>query len=123
MTPLGTYLHGSATPGLRGAMLLGLSETGTPQTLTSTTDAGGGATQAWVNRTAIPCRIDPMGSGQGPTTGGRLDERSTHLVTVPPRTTINLTDRFVITARGTFEVTAVHQETDGAATVFEVVQI
>jgi hypothetical protein len=121
--PLGTYLHGSATPGLRGILMLALSDTGTVQVAASTSDVGGGATQAWTAGAAVPCRIDPLGAGQGPVTGERLDERSTHVVTVPPRTTVNLADRFAITNRGTFEVTAVRQQTDEGATMFEVVAV
>jgi hypothetical protein len=104
-------------------MMLALSDTGTVQVAASTSDVGGGATQAWTASAAVPCRIDPLGAGQGPVTGERLDERSTHVVTVPPRTAVNLADRFAITGRGSFEVTAVRLQTDEGATMFEVVAV
>ena len=121
--PVATYLHGSATTGLRGILMLALSESGTVLSAASTSDVGGGATQAWTAGAAVPCRIDPLGAEQGPLTGARLDERSTHLVTTPPQTAVSLASRFAISTRGTFEVTAVRHQTDEAATFFEVVAI
>jgi hypothetical protein len=61
--------------------------------------------------------------GAGRVTGGRIDERSTHVVTVPTGSTVNAEDRFRITGRGTFEVTATRERTDDWSVVFEVLEV
>jgi hypothetical protein len=52
--------------------------------------------------------------------GGRIDERSTHLVTVSPGTSVSTRSRFAIAGRGTFEVTATRDQTGEFARSFEV---
>jgi hypothetical protein len=120
--PLGTYLNGSATTGLRGVLMLALSESGNVLTATSVSDSGGGVTQTWTAGAAVPCRIDPVGGQGGGAVAERLDERSTHVVTVPPRTTVSTDNRFSIVGRGTFEVTATRDQSGELATMFEVVR-
>jgi hypothetical protein len=120
--PLGTYLNGSV-PSVRriGLLWLALSESGNVLTATSVTDAGGGSTQSWVAGSAVACRIDPVG-GSGPgQVAERVDERSTHVVTVPPGTVVSTNSRFAITGRGTFDVTATRDQTGEHATIFEVI--
>lgn len=119
---LSTFLNGRASSQLRGLMWLSLSETGTVLALTSTDDSGGGASQTWVAGSAVPCRIDPLTSNSR-VTGGQIDERSTHLVTIAPGGTVTATDRFAITGRGTFEVTALREQTSELEHVFEVIGI
>lgn len=120
--PIGTYLNGRP-PSIRriGLLWLALSESGNVLTATSVTDAGGGVTQTWTAGTAVPCRIDPAGGGSRGQVAERVDERSTHMVTVPPGTVVTSNNRFVIAGRGTFEVTATHDQSAGLATMFEVV--
>lgn len=123
--PIGTYLNGS-TPSTRriGLLWLALSESGTILTATTTSDAGGGSTQAWAAGTAtIPCRIDPAGRMGLNDVADRIDERSTHFVTVPPGTPVTTNSRFAITGRGTFEVTATRDQTAEHAKVFEVIAV
>lgn len=121
--PISTFLNGRDPTRLRGLLFLALSETGNVLTLTSTSDSGGGATQSWAAGTAIPCRIDPVTDrGYGRLTGGRVDERTTHIITVPSGTSLDARDRFAITGRGTFEITALHQQTGESARAFEVVE-
>jgi hypothetical protein len=121
--PLGTYLNDSAPTTRRvGLLWLALSESGNVLTATSTSDAGGGVTQTWTAGAAVPCRIDPVGGQGGGAIAERLDERSTHLVTVPPLTTVSTNNRFLISGRGTFEVTAKREQTAELATMFEVVK-
>lgn len=117
-----TFLNGRSETRLRGLLWLSLSDTGTVLTLTSTSDTGGGATQSWTSGTAVPCRIDPI-TDRGLTriTGGRIDERSTHVVTVPADVSVSTVSRFAITGRGTFEVTATHEQTAASARAFEVI--
>lgn len=119
---LSTFLNGRAPSQLRGLMWLALSESGQRGTATFTSDSGGGASRVWAFGGTIPCRIDPLGPVSA-VIGGRVDERSTHLVTVAPGGTFAATDRFLISGRGTFEVTAAHQQTAELSTTFEVIQI
>jgi hypothetical protein len=119
---LSTFLNGRDPDRLRGLLWLSLSDTGTRLTLTSTDDAGGGASRAWGTASAVPCRIDPLSPMSG-VIGGRIDERSTHLVTVAPGGTVASSDRFVIAGRGTFEVTVTREQTSELSTTFEVIEI
>ena len=107
---------------LRGLLWRSLTETAAIQALTSTSDSGGGATQVWAANGTAACRIDPLGTQrQGRLTGGAIDERSTHVVTLPPATTVATANRLAITGRGTFEVTAVRDRTGERSRVVEVV--
>lgn len=121
--PLGTFLNGRAPSQLRGLQWLSLSETGFFLTRSTTSDSGGGATTSWTAGSAVPCRIDPITDrGDTRTTGGRIDERSTHIITVPTETTLAASGRFAITGRGTFEITTTHQQTGEWSRVFEVIE-
>lgn len=120
--PLGTFLNGINPTRLRGLQAIVLSDIGNVGTLTSTDDAGGGASQAWAYGSDIPCRVDPLG-GDESVVAGRLDDRSTHLITVPARTDVDTNDRFQVTGQGTFEVTAVRSRTGEWTRVFETVQV
>lgn len=120
--PLGTYLNNTAPTTRRiGLLWLALNETGNVLTGTAVSDAGGGVTQSWTAGAAVPCRIDPTGGRGAGEVAERVDERSTHFVTVPPGTSITTNNRFVITGRGTFEVTATRDQSGELATMFEVV--
>lgn len=120
---IATFLNGTTATQLRGALFLALSETGVRHALTATTDSGGGATQTWAATGTIECRVDPLSSGTGPVTGGQIDERSTHLVTVPGGFVVGTGDRFAISGRGTFEVTATRQRTASPVELFEVLAL
>jgi hypothetical protein len=120
---LATFLNGREPAQLRGLMWLSLSEAGDLLTQVSTSDSGGGVTRTWGTAgTAVPCRVDPL-TANSRETGGQIDERSTHYVTVPTGTNVSTNDRFAISGRGTFEVTAVREQTAGSAEFFEVIQI
>lgn len=120
---ISTFLNGQHPTTLRGLQFLALSDTGNVLTLTATSDSGGGASMTWGTAGTISCRIDPINAfGNSRTTGGAIDERSTHVVTTPDGTTIDTSNRFLITGRGTFEVTAVRQRTDQFVQIFEVIQ-
>jgi hypothetical protein len=121
--PQSTFLSGRAPARLRGLQMLALSDTGNVLTRSFTSDTGGGATQSWAAGSAVQCRIDPMGErGASHVIAGRVDERSTHLVTMTTAgAAVEADDRFVITGRGTFEVTATRLRTDAWTQVFEVV--
>jgi head-tail adaptor len=120
--PLSTFLNGQDPTQLRGLAWLSLSDSATIQSLAGTSDGGGGVSSAWSNAGTTACRIDPLTS-RSRITGGQIDERSTHVVTVPPDVAVNASERVAITNRGTFEVTAVHQRTAEWLSTFEVIQI
>lgn len=121
--PLSTFLNGRAYTTLRGAAFLALSETGHVISGSITDDAGGGGTTTWTAGSAIPCRIDPLGSrGDEREIGGRISERSTHFVHIPSGTEVVAGDTFAIDGRGTFEITAVPQRTAEMVRLIEVVQ-
>ena len=121
---LSTFLNGRAPVTLRGLQMLALSDSASVQTRTSTSDSGGGATVSFVSGATIKCRIDPIGDrGEPREVGGRVDERSTHLVTVPAGTTVPSNGRIVITGKGTFEVTATRVRSAEWSKVFEVIQV
>ena len=124
--PLGTFLNGAAPTRLRGLLWLALSDVGQVGTLTATSDSGGGASQAWTYGADLPCRVDPIGAGGSQdemVVAGRLNDRSTHVITVPPGTTVTIKDRFKVTGGSTFEVTAVRSRTGEFARVFEAVEV
>lgn len=121
--PLATFLNGGTAAQLRGLAWLALSDTGIVQTLTATSDSGGGATSAWANSGTTSCRVDPAGGGGPRVTGGQIDERTTHLVTVPAGFAVTTGNRFAITGRGTYEVTQVRDRTAAPVAVFEVIQL
>ncbi len=121
--PFSTSLNGRAPTQLRGLAWLTLSEAGHHVTQVSTDDSGGGVSQVWTAQSGtVACRIDPLGERQGRVTGGAIDERSTHVVTIPAGgTVLSAGNRFAIAGRGTFEVTALRERTAEWATEFEVV--
>lgn len=120
--PLSTFLNGGTASQLRGLAWLALSDSGNVLAGTITDDAGGGGTQSWVAGAAVPCRVDPLSARSG-VTGGQIDERSTHFVTVPTGTGVSASDRFAVSGRGTFEVTAVRSRTAEQTHIFEVIAI
>lgn len=119
--PLSTFLNGRSPSQLRGAAWLSLSDSGNVLTGTATSESGGGATQSWVAGTALACRIDPL-NGREIMVGGRISDRSTHKVTVAAGVPVTANNRFAISGRGTFEITAVRLQTDEWTRVLEVVE-
>lgn len=122
--PLSTFLNGRDPTRLRGLQWLSLSDTGNVLTRVSTSDSGGGATFTWTTGGTVQCRIDPVTDrGASRMVGGRIDERSTHVVTVPSGVSVASDSRFLISGRGTFEITATHERTAEWARSFEVLQV
>jgi hypothetical protein len=119
--PFGTFLNGRAPTQLRGLQWLSMSDTGHVVRGSATDDQGGGITQVWTAGTGVPCRIDPVSANPGGLTGGRIDERSTHVVTLTAGTSVTTDDRFSIDGRGTFEITALRDRTAEWVREFEVV--
>ena len=62
-----------------------------------------------------------MGGGEG-VIADRLDERTTHRITVPPQADVNAEDRFKIDGIGEFEITAVRIRTQEQVRILEAVE-
>lgn len=57
-------------------------------------DGAGGWKESYVPGPELPCAIAPIGrTGSSSTTGDRLNEASTHVVTVPAATEVSAPDR------------------------------
>jgi hypothetical protein len=122
--PIFTFLDGDVPIKLTGLQWMSLSEVGHVVSQVSTDDQGGGVTQVWTAGTAVPCRLDPIARLGRDVVGGRIDERSTHVVTLALGTaTVTTNHRFAIDNRGTFEVTAVRQRTREWARELEIVAV
>lgn len=116
--PISTSAHNITPTTLRGLTFLALSETGYVLTRTLGDDSGGGQTGTWTAGTALACRVDPLG-GDESVIADRIDQRTTHRITVPPDTSVTAQDRFAVTTFGTFEITAVRTRTDEQVRILE----
>src|SRR5512143_3091025 len=108
-------------PPKRGALWLGLSETGRFLVRSQVSDGGGvwtdtytpGTAAAW-NAPTYPCRIDVIGGGEGKV-AERVSDRSTHRVTFPAGTVttahLSLDNDLQIQNRGVYEITAIREHT------------
>lgn len=119
--PLSTSLHNNVPTQLRGLTWLALSETGNVLTRSLSDDSGGGRSETFAVGPGIPCRVDPVGGGEG-VIADRIDERTTHRITIPPATTVTASDRFSVNNRGTYEITAVRARTDESVRILEAVE-
>lgn len=82
-----------------------LPGTATIRRLTRVSDGGGGYTEQWTDIATVACRLAPVGGGEG-VTGGRVDDRTTHIITLPALTDVTEADR-LLTGGQTFEATLV----------------
>lgn len=118
---ISTFLNGR--PPTRGLSWLALSDTGFVLSSTVVSDSGGGGSATWNTSGTLTCRVDPVSAANSRITGGAIDERSTHIVTAPSDTAVDVANRLAITGRGTFEVTAVRERTGQLTQVFEVLRL
>lgn len=119
--PISTSLHDNVPTTLRGLRFLALSETGYVLRGTVTDNQGGGASSSYGTVGTVDCRVDPVG-GRETVIANRIDERTTHLITVPPQTNVAAEDRFQISGIGDFEITAVQVRTDEQVRLLEAVE-
>ena len=120
--PFATGADGIVPTQLRGLAYLALSESGTVLNLSGTSDGGGGGTLSWTAGSAMPCRVDTIRGGEG-LVAERIDDRTTHLIRVPPETSVGHEDRFAVANVGTFEITAVQTRTREWTRTLEAVQV
>jgi hypothetical protein len=121
MTSISTFLDGRASTQLRGLAWLALSDSGRIVSMAGTDDGGGGITQTWTAGSYFPCRINPVGS-RGGVVAEQLDERTTHVITIPAGTAVVPSARFEIANRGTYEITAVRTRTKETIRELEAVE-
>lgn len=109
--------YDTAGTALRGLLFLSLRDTGYVLRYTLADNLGGGGTATWGTAGTVWCRVDPLGGGDVQQ-ADRIDDRTTHLITVPALTDVQGRDHFVISGI-TFEVTAVRNRTSPQLTVLE----
>jgi SPP1 family predicted phage head-tail adaptor len=85
-----------------------LPDVATVQRATTVSDGGGGTTTSWADVATVACRIAPAGGGEGATTGERVVDESTHIVTFPALADVTEADRLLVDGQ-TFNVTLVKQ--------------
>ncbi len=67
------------------------------QRKTAVSDGGGGSNPTWADHLLdVPCRISPVAGGEAGTTGDRISDEATAVVTVAAYTDVTAEDRFVI---------------------------
>ena len=103
---------------LRGLPYFGLSETGYVVRGSFTDNQGGGGSMTLGTVGTVDCRVDPLGGGES-VIADRIDERTTHRISVPPGTDVSAKDRFVVSGIGAFEITAVPVRTSEQVRVLE----
>lgn len=116
-----TFLDGRIHTRLRGLVWLALSETGHVLVYGGADDAGGGIAEAYTQGPEVPCRVDPVGA-QGEETAGQIDERTTHVITLPAATAVASADRFSIDGGDTYDITAIRTRTHEAIRELEAVK-
>lgn len=104
-----SYRDASLTQ-LRGLAWMALDETGYVMRGTFASDSGGGATATYATAGTFACRVDPLGSRSGEL-ATRVDERSTHIVSIQPNADVDVDDRFRI-GSDDYEITAVRSRTN-----------
>lgn len=118
---LATFLNGGTVTQLRGLAFLSLSDTGYILRGSISDDGGGGGTATFGTAGTFPCRVDPMG-GDERSIAGRIEARSTHVITLPPETSIDASERFRVGTTD-FEITAVLERTAEPVRFVEAVEI
>lgn len=107
----------------RGLITEALTESGYTISGTVVSDGGGGGSVTAVNGGTVACRIDSLSAqGDESAVANRISDRSTHLLTLPPGSSVTTEDQFYVIGRGTYEVTAVREHTGEFSTVFEAVE-
>lgn len=120
MSPLASSLHDDVPTQLRGLAFLALSDTGYLLRGTFVDNGGGGGTYSFGTAGTFACRVDPLGGGEQ-VIANRLDERTTHHITLPPESVVEAADQFKVNGE-TYEITAVRARTQELVRVLEAVE-
>ncbi len=86
-----------------------LPDLATIQRATTVSDGGGGTTTSWADQATVACRVAPAGGGETGTTGGRVVDESSHVITLPAGTDVVEADRLLVNATQAYNVTLVKQ--------------
>lgn len=108
--PLPTSLHDVQPFELKGLYWLGLSETGYVLRPTIADNLGGGGTYTFGTVGTYACRVDPSGGAED-LRAGRIEEGTSHAITLPPWASVTAKDRFKV-AGGTYEIRQVSSRTN-----------
>lgn len=86
------------------------------QTYSQVSDGAGGRTETWTSGATVAARIAPLTGGETQRRGttsssGRIDPRTTHVVSVPAGTAVTAKDRVLLGGQ-VYEITAVRTRTD-----------
>lgn len=84
-----------------------LPSTCTIRVHSSTIDDGGGIVETYTAGASVACRLAPVDGGEG-SRGGRVSDRTTHMLTLPAETVVEETAQ-VDCAGQRYEVTAVRK--------------
>lgn len=98
-------LTGGDVSGMRAALATLLPDTGTIWRKTTTIE-GGEQVETWAELTTVPCRLSPIGGGEGGEEGGRLKQETTHLITFRAKVDVTELDVIVLDEQP-YEATAV----------------
>lgn len=82
-----------------------LPDTAVIQTVTATSDGGGGGSIVWTAAGTVDCRMAPLSGGEG-LTAGRISADAAYVLTLPHGSTIDTNAR-VIYSGGTYNVEAI----------------
>lgn len=95
---------------LRGLAYIALDDSGQVMRGSFASDSGGGGTFTYAAVGTYACRIDPIGQRSGEI-ANKIDERTTHVITLAPDTDVGTADRFRIGSTD-YEITAVRTRTN-----------
>lgn len=93
--------------GMRDTLATLLPDTGTVYRKTTTIE-GGEEVETWAELATVPCRISPIGGGEGGEEAGRLSEETTHLITFAAKVDVAEPDVVVVDTEP-YEATAVRK--------------
>lgn len=103
-----SLLSGPQLTGMRRLLQRMLPDECVIQRRTVSSDGGGGSTESWSDHLTAPCRIAPIGGGEGGQAAARVTEETTHLITLAANTDVVEADRILIDGQ-TFDVTLVRK--------------
>jgi SPP1 family predicted phage head-tail adaptor len=105
---------------MREAASEALPGTAVIQSQTTTSDGGGGVTQAWTAAGTVDCRIAPL-TGTEREIGERISSDADYIITLPHDASVNTNSR-IVSNGGTFNVEAIRDRSWHVTTRVEAVK-